>query len=269
MPRGAGGRARAPVALSAATVTRVNGPVVEVSAGHRLAMLDLVHVGPQRLPGEVIALEGESATVQVYEYTGGLNAWRRRARDGRAAVGRARPGSARRSLRRQCCARFAAPARGSNPAARRGTLADDRDVGLHAPRESRASSSTAGTVLGTVQETRGDRAPCARSRPEPTASLNGSRRRGVPGGGCRSLGSAGAELALSQRWPVRRPRPARARLPGSEPLVTGQRVLDLLFPDRPRQHRRDPRRLRHRQDRAAAADRQVVRRRRDRVRRLR
>ena len=39
-----------------------------------------------------------------------------------------------------------------------------------------------------------------------------------------------AEFGLSQRWPVRRPRPARARLPAAEPLVTGQRVLDLLFP---------------------------------------
>jgi V/A-type H+-transporting ATPase subunit A len=42
--------------------------------------------------------------------------------------------------------------------------------------------------------------------------------------------AGGAELGLSQRWPVRRPRPSRARLPATEPLVTGQRVLDLLFP---------------------------------------
>jgi V/A-type H+-transporting ATPase subunit A len=60
------------VAVSEAIVTRVNGPVVEVSAGGGLAMLDLVQVGPRRLPGEVIALETETATVQVYEYTGGL-----------------------------------------------------------------------------------------------------------------------------------------------------------------------------------------------------
>jgi V/A-type H+-transporting ATPase subunit A len=40
----------------------------------------------------------------------------------------------------------------------------------------------------------------------------------------------GRELGIAQRGPVRRPRPARARLAGAEPLVTGQRVLDLLFP---------------------------------------
>ena len=58
--------------VSGAIVSRVNGPVVEVSTGGGLAMLDLVHVGPHRLPGEVIALRSASATVQVYEYTGGL-----------------------------------------------------------------------------------------------------------------------------------------------------------------------------------------------------
>ena len=53
-------------------ITRVNGPVVEIRTDGALAMLDLVEVGPERLPGEVIALDGEIATVQVYEYTGGL-----------------------------------------------------------------------------------------------------------------------------------------------------------------------------------------------------
>ena len=52
-------------------VRRVSGPVVEVDdldAG----MLELVEVGEARLPGEVIALDGKAATLQVYAYTGGL-----------------------------------------------------------------------------------------------------------------------------------------------------------------------------------------------------
>ena len=57
--------------MTSALVTRVNGPVVEVSAGDGLAMLDLVEVGPQRLPGQVIAPDGASATVQVYESPAG------------------------------------------------------------------------------------------------------------------------------------------------------------------------------------------------------
>src|ERR1019366_8271917 len=72
LPASHGGGVGGPMDIGSAVVTRVNGPVVDVSFGEGLAMLDLVHVGPQRLPGEVIALAGTTATVQVYEYTGGL-----------------------------------------------------------------------------------------------------------------------------------------------------------------------------------------------------
>ena len=58
--------------MSDAVITRVNGPVVEIRTDGGLAMLDLVEVGPHRLAGEVISLQGPAATVQVYEYTGGL-----------------------------------------------------------------------------------------------------------------------------------------------------------------------------------------------------
>ncbi|MGZ4334319.1 MAG: V-type ATP synthase subunit A, partial [Gaiellaceae bacterium] len=58
--------------MSSPRVARVNGPVVEVANAETLAMLELVHVGAERLPGEVIARRGGGATVQVYEYTGGL-----------------------------------------------------------------------------------------------------------------------------------------------------------------------------------------------------
>ena len=58
--------------MSAGSVVRVDGPVVEVSGLDAAAMLDLVEVGASRLPGEIIALEDGVATVQVYEYTGGL-----------------------------------------------------------------------------------------------------------------------------------------------------------------------------------------------------
>jgi len=49
---------------------------------------------------------------------------------------------------------------------------------------------------------------------------------------CRLRADGGEEftLTLRQRWPVRTPRPARQRLPGNQPLITGQRILDSLFP---------------------------------------
>ena len=58
--------------LSTGTVRRVNGPLVEVDGLTGVAMLDVVHLGPERIAAEVVGLAGERATLQAYEYTGGL-----------------------------------------------------------------------------------------------------------------------------------------------------------------------------------------------------
>ena len=58
--------------MSAGTIVRVNGPVVEVDGLESAAIGELVEVGDGRLPGEILALRDGSAVVQVYEYTGGV-----------------------------------------------------------------------------------------------------------------------------------------------------------------------------------------------------
>ncbi len=213
--------------MSGAVVTRVNGPVVEVRAASGLAMLDLVHVGRRRLPGEVIGLEGERATVQVYEYTGGL-------KPGEEVVGtggplavqlgpgllggvfdgvlrplhsagvRIEPGGATETLSSQRAWRF-------QPAVEAGELL------------------TAGAVLGAARET-----AAIEHRVLVPLDVEGVLEWIAPPGEYRVTEvlarAGGRELTLSQRWPVRRPRPVSSRLPSAEPLVTGQRVLDLLFP---------------------------------------
>ncbi|MFD0533728.1 hypothetical protein ACFQY7_07935 [Actinomadura luteofluorescens] len=67
-----------------AEVTRVNGPLVETTGMRGTAMNDVVELGPARLPGEIVALEGDAATVQAYEYTGGLAPGAAAATTGRA-----------------------------------------------------------------------------------------------------------------------------------------------------------------------------------------
>ena len=57
---------------AAARIARVNGPLVEVSGLAGAAMYDVVELGEHRLPGEIVAIRGDVATVQAYEYTGGL-----------------------------------------------------------------------------------------------------------------------------------------------------------------------------------------------------
>jgi V/A-type H+-transporting ATPase subunit A len=213
--------------VSGAIVTRVNGPVVEVRAQEGLAMLDLVQVGSRLFPGEVIALDGERATVQVYEYTGGL-------RPGEQVLGTGGPlsvelgpgllGGVFDGVLRPL---GSAGAR-IEPGSEAETLSTARAWGFH-PAVETGELLTAGDVLGSVRETE-----AIEHRVLVPPDVEGVLDWVAPAGGYRVsdvVAHVGEkQLALSQRWPVRRPRPVSARLPAAEPLVTGQRVLDLLFP---------------------------------------
>jgi len=213
--------------MSEATVTRVNGPVVEVSVGEGLAMLDLVHVGPQRLPGEVIALQGETATVQVYEYTGGLKPGDEVLGTGGPLTVELGPGLLGAVFDGVLRRLDTAGAR-LEPGSATGTLAGER-AWRFTPTVRVGERLTAGDALGTVPESAAiDHhvlLPSGRDGELEWIAPEGEHRVGDV---IAHVG--GKPLGLSERWPVRRPRPALARLPAAEPLVTGQRVLDLLFP---------------------------------------
>ena len=125
-------------------------------------MLELVEVGDDRLPGEVVSIREESSTVQVYEYTGGL-------RPGTAVVGHGRPLSVALGpgLLGGVFDGILRPARRSRRAARRRRRLGTRWRRALA-RSSRApqSASSVGpaALLGrSIQETPGDRAPAARA----------------------------------------------------------------------------------------------------------
>ena len=213
--------------MSDGVITRVNGPVVEIRTDGGLAMLDLVEVGPQRLPGEVIALEGAIATVQVYEYTGGLRPGDEIVATGGPLAAELGPGllggvfdGVLRPL--DSAAAWIVP----GGAAR--TRAGDR-VWSFMPAVERGADLTVGETLGTIRES----AAIDHHVLVPPGAA-GALEWVAPPGELR-LGEvvarvSGREVGLTQRWPVRRPRPARARLAGGGPLVTGQRVIDLLFP---------------------------------------
>jgi V/A-type H+-transporting ATPase subunit A len=215
------------VDVTAGTVVRVNGPVVEVAGLEAASMQELVQVGEARLPGEVIALAQEAVTVQVYEYTGGL-------RPGEPVVGSGTPLAAELGpgllggvfdgmLRRLGDAPEFLEV-GVRPAtldrARRWAFSPDVRDG---------DEAEAGTVLGRVPET-----PSIEHRALVPWGVSGPVEWIAPAGDygvddpIARVG--GCELTLAHRWPVRRPRPVRERLHTAVPLVTGQRVLDLLYP---------------------------------------
>ena len=263
--RGPRSRDRVAVALTG-RVTRVNGAVVEADGLRGGSMLEVVLVGTRGLPGEIIALRGDRATIQVYEYTGGLSCGEPVRATGEPLTAELGPGllggvfdgmlrpladaparldasAATSSLRRDRTWAFTPRARERKRrhrwqrARRRPGDTGDRPPRPRPARRSPASSSGSPTPAST---------PWMRRSRESTAPRCGSRTAG--------------------RYGVPRPRraarclgPARHRAASARPPVSR----------RSRQHRRRARRVRHRQDHAAAADREVVRRRRDRVRRLR
>jgi V/A-type H+/Na+-transporting ATPase subunit A len=206
-------------------VTRVVGPLVELDGGASLAMSDVVRLGPSELPGEVVAIRDGSATVQAYEYTGGL-------RPGDSAYSLGEPlsvplgpgllGGVFDGLLRPLVGAPAWLAPGTT--SQRG---QEREWDWRA-RVQTGDQVGPGDCLGVIGA-----AGAVEHRVLVPPRLSGAVT-AVRKGACPSHGAvasvAGVDVSLRTSWPVRRPRPARERLEESAALTTGQRVLDLLFP---------------------------------------
>ena len=212
--------------MTAGRVRRVNGPVLEV-VGLQTGMLDLVEVGARRLPGEVIALDPEAATVQVYAYTGGVRPGDEVVTTGQPLMAELGPGLLggvydgmlrRLSGAEQMLSSDQLPSTLEH--GRRWAFRSDLDVGQQlAP----------GDGLGHVQET-----AAITFRALVPNGVSGELEWIAPDGDYTVSAPiarvSGVPIALAHRWPVRRPRPVRERLRADVPLVTGQRAIDLFFP---------------------------------------
>jgi V/A-type H+-transporting ATPase subunit A len=207
-------------------VRRVNGPLVEVEGLADVAMSDVVELGPDRLPGEVVAVRGQVATVQSYEYTGGL-----------------RPGDTARSLGLPLSVPLGPGLLGGvfdgllrpldtaptwlAPGATRHSSTDR--PWAFTPTVRVGDAVSAGTRLGTVGG-----AGALEHRVQVPPGLGGPVDWVAPAGAYGADDTVarigGTEVRVTSPWPVRRPRPAAERLDAQVPLTTGQRVLDLLFP---------------------------------------
>jgi V/A-type H+-transporting ATPase subunit A len=212
--------------MSAGRVRRVNGPVVEVD-DLAAAMLELVEVGEARLPGEVIALEGSVATVQVYAYTGGVRPGDPVSRTGqplRAELGPGLLGGVFDGMLR----RLSGAGETLHDGGRRETLEHGR-CWQFTPLASVGERVEAGAILGEAPET-----AAITFRVSVPPGIGGEVEWVAPAGEFTVdepvARVAGLEIALAHQWPVRRPRPVRERLRADVPLLTGQRALDLFFP---------------------------------------
>jgi V/A-type H+-transporting ATPase subunit A len=217
-------------------VRRVNGPVIEATGVTDAMMLELVRVGEVRLVGETIKLSGDSAIIQVYEDTTGLAPGDNIYGSGSPLSVELGPGligtiydGIQRPLEeiRNLSGSFIE--RGiSLPSLNREKKWRFQPAALKSGQE-----VTPGMVLGTVQETPGVEHRIL-APPEAAGTL---KSLAGPGDytvtepiGAVAAAAGEIPLFLMHRWPIRTPRPIRERLRVSHPLITGQRVIDTLFP---------------------------------------
>jgi len=214
------------VSARAARVARVNGPLVEVEGLAGVAMYDVVELGERGLPGEVVAIRGDVTTVQAYEYTGGLA-------PGHPARSRGEPLSARLGphLLGGVFDGLLRPLSGAptwlEPGQSR-TPASSREFGF-TPEVAQGAAVGNGTCLGLVA-TAGGIGYRVLAPPGLSGTVEEMRPAGPAAADAVIATVSGTAVRLTSAWPVRRPMPYRRRLDGGAPLLTGQRVVDVLFP---------------------------------------
>lgn len=216
-------------------IERVAGPVVVASNMFGARMYELVKVGSAGLIGEVIRVEGDTATIQVYEETTGIRPGEVVERTGNPLSVELGPG-----LVNQFFDGTQRPLpvllEKGGAFIRRGISATPLDRNKKwefTPTVKKGDKVVGGDILGEVPET-----VLVKHRILVPPNVSGTLRSIVPKGSY-TLEEAIAEvetegnttkLFLMHTWPVRAPRPIREKVPSDTPLITGQRIIDFFFP---------------------------------------
>ena len=216
------------------TIVKVSGPLIVASGMADVQMFDVVRVSKQQLIGEVIELRGDRASIQVYEETGGIGPGEPVYTTGAPLSVELGPGlieSIYDGIQRPLT-KIREQAGDRIP---RGVMVDALDhekLWAFTPVAQVGDELTGGDVLGTVQETE---IVTHKVMVPPGVSgkltwiFEGDANIVTPIARLEKDGKE-IELPMLQRWPVRRGRPYKEKLPPTEPMVTGQRVIDTLFP---------------------------------------
>jgi len=212
--------------VTPARVIRVNGPLVEVTGLAGVAMYDVIELGEHLLPGEVTAIRGDVATVQAYEYTGGLA-------PGHPARSRGEPLSARLGpqLLGGIFDGLLRPLSGAPAWLEPGhsvTPAGGAEFEF-TPEAVAGAAVSEGTSLGSVAVP-GGIAYRVLVPPGLSGVVQKVHEAGPAPADAVIATVSGTDVRMTSAWPVRRPRPYRRRLAAGPPLQTGQRAVDVLFP---------------------------------------
>lgn len=215
----------------------INGPVVTVKGRTGLSMMEMVHVGKQRLVGEVIRLDADAATIQVYEETGGLRPGEPVEPTGAPLSVTLGPGILRNiydGIQRPLPAIEAA----SGSFIGRGAQAPALDVEKKwdvTVTVKPGDTLNPGQVYATCPETPAVTHRCMLSPMYSRCTVtwvaeNGQYTVEEPIAKVKDASGKEHTLTLCQKWPIRTPRPAAERMTSPKPLITGERVIDTMFP---------------------------------------
>ena len=216
-------------------ILKVSGPLVIAEGMREANMFDVVRVGEKRLIGEIIEMHGDKASIQVYEETAGIGRGDKVVSTGAPLSVELGPGLLTNiydgiqrpleAMRVRC---------GSNITKGIDEPALDRTRVWHfeAMREF-GDKVKAGDVLGTVQETE-----VLTHKIMVPPNMNGTVVELRSGdfkvtdriGKIKLDDGTMMDITLMQKWPVRVSRPYAEKLPPVEPMISGQRIIDALFP---------------------------------------
>jgi len=221
--------------MSKGTVKKVAGPLVVAEGMQNANMFDVVRVGDQRLIGEIIEIHGDQASIQVYEETSGLGPGTPVESTGEPLSVELGPGlisSIFDGIQRPLVNIMEAI--GTNLKRGIEIPALDREKKWHfVPCVEEGAEVEAGDIIGTVAETE-----IVIHKIMIPYGLKG-KIKSVKEGDYTVLDTVAVlenedksltNITMMQKWPVRRGRPYRQKLSPDKPLVTGQRVIDTLFP---------------------------------------
>ena len=216
-------------------ILKVSGPLVVAEGMREANMFDVVRVGEKRLIGEIIEMHGDRASIQVYEETAGIGRGDRVVSTGAPLSVELGPGLLENiydGIQRP----LEAMRLRAGPNLTRGIdePALDREKRWHFEATAKAGDLLAGgDIYGTVQENEVISHKIM-IPPHVKGTLvdirSGEFKITDRVGRLKLENGTMIDLTLMQKWPVRVSRPYQEKLPPVDPMVTGQRVIDALFP---------------------------------------
>lgn len=221
--------------MTTGKISKIAGPLVVATGMREANMFDVVRVSDSKLIGEIIEMHGDRASIQVYEETSGLGTGEPVESTGEPLSVELGPGliegifdGIQRPLEKIRELVGNSLVRGVE------VPALDREKKWHfVPKVKPGDKVVGGDILGTVQETE-----IVEHRIMVKPGVVGTVKSIAEGdytvteqiGSIETANGEELPVTLMQKWPVRRGRPFEKKLAPNVPLVTGQRVVDTLFP---------------------------------------